>query len=559
MIVQEEFWRHLERHIPPEKQLRCSKCPFVTDLKHHFEYHQHRHSGVKPFRCSRCGYACVNRSMLNSHSKSHSNVFPFRCATCSFAAKYSHALKVHLFKYRHSAGPTINKDGSLRFPSEEIRSTGKASPGRNQRRALDDIRRFAGFCENYYIRTTSTINEAARSTRNDAIAHEAKGFLGQMELGTRDGEIIREDWIMERECEPSRDFSIADGFRLNCHLPSPGIMPHSASQTKLRKSLPSSYPCSDYYSCVSGILGRDAASRPEFPAAYRSSDCSSELRNANIASSEKDFELRQEGIRLKTPSTSLADIGSRVHCYGDREIDCEMFEFDRNKTLTEPLDLTKRKKKPIDSALNTMERRTGENIKFEKSNLIAALSPQIISRLNLDRKTNPETKSFNSRETLNSVSPTMADMNNRGEFGFVKSSNHHHHNQFVSALPPEQIPIGREQPCPVVERGHRASPPRCSESKDNNCNASRREESFGRGSSDDSNELVLDRRREFECLHCRMVFQDPIIYLIHASYHGDVDPLQCRLCGERCSDRSEFMVHLFQAAHDSDNDKMAIV
>ena len=38
-------------HIKPENMLHCPKCPFVSECKHHFEYHlREYHFGPKPFK-----------------------------------------------------------------------------------------------------------------------------------------------------------------------------------------------------------------------------------------------------------------------------------------------------------------------------------------------------------------------------------------------------------------------------------------------------------------------------------------------------------------------------
>ncbi|ESN91932.1 hypothetical protein HELRODRAFT_116286 [Helobdella robusta] len=110
---QVEFWVHLKKHIKPEKLLECPHCEFVTELKHHLEYHIRVHIGSKPFKCPKCNYSCVNKSMLNSHMKSHTNVYQFRCRDCNYATKYSHSLKLHLIKKKHLADVVLNSDGSL--------------------------------------------------------------------------------------------------------------------------------------------------------------------------------------------------------------------------------------------------------------------------------------------------------------------------------------------------------------------------------------------------------------------------------------------------------------
>ncbi|RWS31196.1 hunchback-like protein [Leptotrombidium deliense] len=107
-----DFWDHSKGHIKAEKLLTCPKCQFVTEYKHHLEYHLRNHFGSKPFKCAKCNYSCVNKSMLNSHMKSHSNIYQYRCSDCSYATKYCHSLKLHLRKYSHKPATVLNLDGT---------------------------------------------------------------------------------------------------------------------------------------------------------------------------------------------------------------------------------------------------------------------------------------------------------------------------------------------------------------------------------------------------------------------------------------------------------------
>ena len=111
-VTKIDFWKHGRGHIKPEKLLFCPKCIFVTEYKHHLEYHLRNHYGTKPFKCDHCNYSCVNKSMLNSHMKSHNNVYQYRCADCTYATKYCHSLKLHLKKYSHKPAMVLNQDGS---------------------------------------------------------------------------------------------------------------------------------------------------------------------------------------------------------------------------------------------------------------------------------------------------------------------------------------------------------------------------------------------------------------------------------------------------------------
>ncbi|CAF1516302.1 unnamed protein product, partial [Adineta ricciae] len=94
--VKEDYWAHHRVHIRADKILECPSCPFVTEYKHHLEYHLRNHLGSKPFKCSKCDYACVNLSMLRSHKKSHYRHLLFKCSNCSFESKQYQILQEHL-------------------------------------------------------------------------------------------------------------------------------------------------------------------------------------------------------------------------------------------------------------------------------------------------------------------------------------------------------------------------------------------------------------------------------------------------------------------------------
>ena len=127
-----EFWHHGRTHIKPEKLLFCPKCIFVTEYKHHLEYHLRNHYGAKPFKCTECNYACVNKSMLNSHSKSHNNVYQYRCANCTYATKYCHSLKLHLKKYDHKPAMVLNQDGTPNPPMLDVFGNKRGPKGKGK-------------------------------------------------------------------------------------------------------------------------------------------------------------------------------------------------------------------------------------------------------------------------------------------------------------------------------------------------------------------------------------------------------------------------------------------
>uniref|UniRef100_A0A182K1T7 Protein hunchback n=1 Tax=Anopheles christyi TaxID=43041 RepID=A0A182K1T7_9DIPT len=135
-VTKLSFWEHTRSHIKPEKMLTCPKCPFVTEYKHHLEYHLRNHQRSKPFQCPKCSYSCVNKSMLNSHMKSHSNVFQYRCADCNYATKYCHSLKLHLRKYAHKPDVVLNLDGTPNpLPIIDVYGTRRGPKAKPQKHA----------------------------------------------------------------------------------------------------------------------------------------------------------------------------------------------------------------------------------------------------------------------------------------------------------------------------------------------------------------------------------------------------------------------------------------
>lgn len=133
----EENWQHIRIHMRPEKVLACAKCEFVTEYKHHFEYHQLNHSGYKPFKCDSCNYECVNKSMLNSHMKSHTSVYPHQCGDCKYASKYQHSLKNHLLKYNHQEAQLMSDVYGRKRGPKSTSSSSNSSHTQEQPCVLD--------------------------------------------------------------------------------------------------------------------------------------------------------------------------------------------------------------------------------------------------------------------------------------------------------------------------------------------------------------------------------------------------------------------------------------
>ena len=131
-LNKEDYWLHQRQmHIKPEKLLECSKCQFVTEYKHHLEYHLRNHMGSKPYKCQHCEYTCVNLSMLRSHLKSHSKSIQYNCAECTYSTKYYNSLKAHLDKFNHTCSTSVKsseKVGKKSGQSVVVATSTSSSP-----------------------------------------------------------------------------------------------------------------------------------------------------------------------------------------------------------------------------------------------------------------------------------------------------------------------------------------------------------------------------------------------------------------------------------------------
>jgi len=178
------MWRHMPEHIKPEKILRCQHCAFVTDLKHHFEYHENNHSKQKPYKCDKCGYACVNKSMLTSHMKSHSNVRAFRCSICPFATKHRHKLTNH-----------EKKHGLFRPPGGKRNGAASAAIGRRvapqRMSALEAARGAVSASDGSHLDAAGFVNDTASSS---VTCEFAPTFIDRTDEKGDEGDTKAQNW-----------------------------------------------------------------------------------------------------------------------------------------------------------------------------------------------------------------------------------------------------------------------------------------------------------------------------------------------------------------------------
>lgn len=115
------------------KKYKCDECPYFTDSKYQFMYHEsfHKPRDKSPYQCNYCSYNVSKRHLLSQHVRIHENAdliahkkeimfcqncparytvdkdlqlhckmhakkFPYRCFLCSYTTRHESHLKNHL-------------------------------------------------------------------------------------------------------------------------------------------------------------------------------------------------------------------------------------------------------------------------------------------------------------------------------------------------------------------------------------------------------------------------------------------------------------------------------
>ncbi|GFS09498.1 zinc finger protein Pegasus [Elysia marginata] len=56
--------------------------------------------------------------------------------------------------------------------------------------------------------------------------------------------------------------------------------------------------------------------------------------------------------------------------------------------------------------------------------------------------------------------------------------------------------------------------------------------------------FLLKEGNVYKCVHCRMIFEDASLFLLHNGFHAHDEPFRCEVCHHVCKDRIDFNCHL---------------
>ncbi|VDN04929.1 unnamed protein product [Thelazia callipaeda] len=545
----DEQWTHARTHIPVEKQLGCTRCGFVTEYKHHLEYHLRNHMGSKPFHCKKCAYSCVNKSMLNSHMKSHTNIYQFRCRDCTYATKYCHSLKLHLRKYNH------NRATDIIDSAVSIAANAAAAVADNSNDLCDGLtdsddttmRRLSESLTSSQSVGDDPSPEPLATTSN--IAQDIGSALGMTNVVTNDSLNIASHLLLRqqhqmKEMELLLRLKNMTGINPNALLGIPLQCPECAYQAishedSLRHHLGHLISANTENSLLSlySMFGMPSQVSPVgLPNRTQFATSSS-----NIGEQMEQVDEESEISKVEVDDcTSSGEVDEKPSIGGDSE------DHIMSDISGESQDSPSSGKSSIDEGSSIIEADIDKGAKKRKAGLKLN---QIAARLH--EKNSPDNAHYSDgvNDTKCDESSASSDLKDHvsdasGNSVSVGADSHGAEaaTASLSGLPSSTSSIAAPQ--------LRVLPPLgIHNDLINLSNLNIFQQACIAHMQDMERKLHILELWRFSCGHCKMAFQDEPLYHIHMGYHGYENPFKCNRCGQACSDFLTFNLHLLQAKH----------
>ncbi|XP_043273090.1 protein hunchback [Venturia canescens] len=493
-ITKLEFWEHSRGHIKAEKLLTCPKCPFVTEYKHHLEYHLRNHFGSKPFKCDKCSYSCVNKSMLNSHLKSHSNVYQYRCANCSYATKYCHSLKLHLRKYKHNPAMVLNADGSPNpLPIIDVYGTRrgpkqKPSGGSNNGKPNDESIGL-GLQSSDQLPVQAQLSPISRN-------HVS---LNPMNAIHAFGNNVNQGVMTFPYGQLFAGFPMATN-----HYP---VSDESAEKhlENLKTNLFAEY---------AKMMANDKMSAAEYNQDFISSVPLTSVNNNGPKISEIPM----------SPSDSERSNGTTKNILSATTSRASPIVSSENHKFT-PLDLSKPEGIASEHFSNIDESNGDDS--------------EILGNNNNNRtsanSTNIQSDAPGPNSACSNVNSPKTSGTSRRKGRAVKLDRRVVEDETVEE---------NDREIEKTESRETPSSKNANETANETANVTNSKEA-----SPDRNLGGIGKSNEFTCQYCEIAFGNVVMYTVHMGYHGYKDPYTCNMCGHECDDKVSFFLHIARSKH----------
>ncbi|XP_037822439.1 protein hunchback [Lucilia sericata] len=519
-ITKLAFWEHAKTHMKPEKVLQCPKCPFVTELKHHLEYHIRKHKNLKPFQCDKCSYSCVNKSMLNSHRKSHSSVYQYRCADCDYATKYCHSFKLHLRKYDHKPGMVLDEEG-IPNPSVVIDVYGtrrgpknKGSSGSNLKKSNTELKmpstsQLSAALQGFPLNTQNNM-PASPAKSSSSVASELPALTLNMSLQQQQ----QAQPVANSQISPSQQ---SQASSQNGNLPN--LLPPLASLLQQNRNM-AFFP---YWNLNLQML---AAQQQAAVLAQLSPRMREQLQK----------QQQEQNNEQQQPVQEIEDLEG-----DDDEEEEEDQEFD-GKSVDSAMDLsqgtpTKEDQQPQQTPEFAM------NLKLAEDNVETPLFSSSAAARRKGRVLKLDHEQLKSQQ-LHSA-PTSPQAVSAPEMPNASSP-------IAASAPPTKID-DHSSADESMETGHNThnNPSNTSSTStaSSSGNSSNSSSTASSSASTTANSSPSATPTMYECKYCDIFFKDAVLYTIHMGYHSCDDVFKCNMCGEKCDGPVGLFVHMARNAH----------
>ncbi|KAL3990384.1 hypothetical protein ACH3XW_31540 [Acanthocheilonema viteae] len=535
----EEQWAHARTHIPVEKQLGCTRCGFVTEYKHHLEYHLRNHMGSKPFHCKKCAYSCVNKSMLNSHMKSHTNIYQFRCRDCTYATKYCHSLKLHLRKYNHNRATDVT-DSAVSIAVSATAGTSNLCNGSTQGGTENDDTAMRRLSESLAVQSGDGSSPEPLPTTS-TMAQELSAALGMTPVVTSNSLNIASHLLfrqqhqmeeMELLLRLKNMAGMNPGAMLSISLQCPACSYQAINQSdSLRHQLGhligpnGENPLIPLYN----IFGMPQPAR----------DVPSEASFESSSNLNEQMEQQDEEMEMEASKVDVDDFISGAEMDEKPSI-ADSEDHNMSDISGESQDSPSSGKSSIDEGSSGIEQESDKGAKKRKAGLKLN---QIAARL----------QEKNSPENLDSAD----SMNDSKYEGLLSSGIKENPTNEMSGtslgvtLDPQEAPSisSLSSTTPLAPQPQIIPSLGMHNDLINLSNLNIFQQACIAHMQEMERKLHILEMWRFSCGHCKMAFQDEPLYHIHMGYHGYENPFKCNRCGQACSDFLTFNLHLLQAKH----------
>uniref|UniRef100_A0A914GTU8 C2H2-type domain-containing protein n=1 Tax=Globodera rostochiensis TaxID=31243 RepID=A0A914GTU8_GLORO len=587
-----EQWAHARLHIPKQKQLTCALCDFVTEYKHHLEYHYRNHNGQKPFKCTICDYTCVNKSMLNSHMKSHTPVYQFRCQDCTYQTKYCHSLKMHLKKYNHkrAPGPSGFVDSSDSHGEERPENASSSSIGREDTASFENGAPMGALPSDGHPEGASELIVALPST-----VHQHDSLLNGPPPGdTAELEMTSHRLMLQQQLDqmngfirnamvncPHCSYSTGNIDEMNKHLLVHLILAQHPMSTALNNE---QHALATIYQRVTALLhqelipGGEGAAHPHqlmpSPLSHHQQSVAHSLLSRALAmvttgsqQQQKDDDVPMElSVSAPLPSTMTSEEEralqmerEAVECIRQQHAQVEQHAHFTPTTVVEILAAVAQPPSRVDGTTMMAATSSGAEVESVRGGECTTDGTSTTT------PTSNNNEPSNQRQQL-SYSTTGKSL--KREFSFGGGTFQSANDSGGSTVMQEQPDRGRATAeggatgtCVITNVMPRlmSSIPGLSNGFETRASAGEEETSAGGGAGygrtvsgifsggvQGPSGITLP----YFCQQCEIAFKDAALYQVHRGFHARESMFKCNICGHLSSSSLDFNLHLYQAKHE---------